>query len=494
MITLAAAMRDPRLLGEPFAAPSFWPWHCVAKVISGERLDNREAKLFRECTGRTKLPGGPVRNITLAVGRRGGKDSFASAAAVHRAALACDWRKVLSVGEQGVVILVGTDKKQAKILRRYCRGLLEQPMLRATVMRDADDVLEFKNGSALEVVTNDAGLVRGRSMLAFLGTEAAFWNTNSDAESSDEEVVGAAEPGAAMVPDGGLTMLMTSVHRKRGLVYRQCKELFGNNDAEDIFWLAPSRVMNPALPENVVVRAKAKDPQRANAEFESIWREDLSDFIPTDVIDAATDFSVLERPPIRGIRYVAFADPAGGTGKDSFSIAISHRDPEGRAVLDCMRERRPRFVPADVVREYADLLRRYGVSEVRSDRFANAWATDEWARNRIRCEESELTKSEIYLAALPLLMSGQARLIDNDRLRRQFAALERRVHAGGRESVDDNGALSANDDLSNAAAGALVLALAHSPMTITNEMVAQIRAATPYWILLERQMSRTSLF
>jgi hypothetical protein len=47
-----------------FQAPSFWPWHTVAKVISGEKLDKREAKLFRECTGRTKLPKGPVSNLT----------------------------------------------------------------------------------------------------------------------------------------------------------------------------------------------------------------------------------------------------------------------------------------------------------------------------------------------------------------------------------------------------------------------------------------------
>ncbi len=49
-ISLARAMRDVRLLGGPFAAESFWPWHALAKVISGERLDEREAALFRQCT------------------------------------------------------------------------------------------------------------------------------------------------------------------------------------------------------------------------------------------------------------------------------------------------------------------------------------------------------------------------------------------------------------------------------------------------------------
>jgi hypothetical protein len=459
MISLAEAMRDENLLGGAFRAETFWPWHCVAKVISGEPLDDREAELFRKCTGRTRLPSGPVRSITLLVGRRGGKDRFMSGAAVHRAAIAEDWNKHLSPGELGVVILIGSDKKQARILRNYCRGLLAKPMLRARVTRDADEGTEFKNGAALEVVVNDSALVRGRSVLALLGTEVAFWRTDPESEDSDEEVAAAAGPGMAMIPDGGLTILASSVHRKKGLVHRLWKELHGNDDAEDICWLASSRTMNPALPARVVEKAREKDPQRADAEFNSVWREDVSDFIPADVIEAATDYGVQERAPVDGFEYVAFADPAGGTGKDSFTIAVAHRGGDGKAVLDCIRERRPRFVPAAVVKEYADLLRTYRVSNVCSDRYASAWAGDEWSRNRINCRPSELTKSEIYLAALPLLMSGQARLLDIERLRKQFAALERRVHTSGRESVDDSGAASANDDLSNSAAGALLLAL-----------------------------------
>lgn len=456
MISLAAAMRDPNLLGEPFQAPSFWTWHTVAKVISGETLDEREAELFRMCTGRTKLPTGPVKSIVLLVGRRGGKDRFLSSVAVHRAALAADWNKFLSAGELGVVILIGSDKKQARILRRYCRALIAKPMIAAEVKRDTDDVLEFRNEASLEVCTNDAGLVRGRSVLALLGTETSLWNTDPDANSSDEEVVGAAEPGMAMTPDGGLMILASSVHRKKGLMHRRWKELHGNDEAEEICWLASSRTMNPALPEKVVIRAKQKDLQRANAEFESIWREDISDFIPRDIIDAATDTGVYERAPMPGIEYFGFADPAGGTGNDSFSLAIGHRSADNMVVLDCIRERQPRFVPAAVVKEFSDLLKLYRILKIKSDRYASAWASDEWARNGITCEPSQLNKSEIYLAALPVLMSGQARLLDNEKLRDQLTALERRTYASGRETVDDSGASSAHDDLANVCCAVLV--------------------------------------
>ena len=346
-------------------------------------------------------------------------------------------------------------------------------MLKALVSRSTDEVVEFRNGAALEIATNDASLVRGRSAVAILGTEVCFWTTDVESASSDEEVIGAATPSLAMTPGGGLMIMASSVHRKRGYMYRRWKELHGNDDTDDICWLAPSRVMNPALPDKVVEKAMAADPQRAKAEFSSIWRDDVSDFLPLDIVEAATDYGVRERAPLPGVKYCAFTDAAGGTGKDSFSLAVAHRDPNGTAVLDFLRERKPRFIPAAVVKEYAEILRLYGIRTITGDRYSAGWNADEWARAGIKYEPSELTKSELYLAALPMLLSGQVRLLDSEPLRRQFSSLERRVHSNGRESVDDNGSASAFDDLSNASAGALVQAASRrQPFVISPEILA----------------------
>jgi hypothetical protein len=142
--------------------------------------------------------------------------------------------------------------------------------------------------------------VRGRSAIAVLGSECCHWKTDEYAASSDEEVVGAAEPSMAMAPDGGLLMLGSSVYRKRGYMYRQYRELHGNDDSEDLCWFAPSSVMNPLLPAHVLDRALANDAPRARAEYLNVWREDLTDFVPLDVIEAVTDFGVYERAPLSG--------------------------------------------------------------------------------------------------------------------------------------------------------------------------------------------------
>src|SRR5262249_20109588 len=242
VIGLAAAMREPQLFGGPVAQGSYRPWNTMAKLLDGKALDAREAELFRQCTGRTTLPHGPVQRLLLLVGRRGGKDRFLSAVAVWRAALCADWRKHMSAGEQATVLLLGADRRQASILRRYCEGLLQAPLLAAEVQRLTDDVIEFRNGGQLEIGTDDVRLVGGRSAVAVLGSECCYWRTDELAASSDEEVVSAALPSLAMCPDHGVLLLGSSVYRKKGYMHRRWRQLHGNDGSADICWLAPSGV------------------------------------------------------------------------------------------------------------------------------------------------------------------------------------------------------------------------------------------------------------
>jgi hypothetical protein len=460
-ITLTEALVNPALFGSTFAAPSFWTWRTVAKLIDGIPLtEHREIRLFEQCTGRkyNRHTRRAVRRIILLAGRRAGKDRFLSSVAVWRAALCADWRKHQSAGEGAVCILLGADKKQAGILRRYCEGLLQVPLLAAEVTRSTGELTEFRNGASLEIATNDARLVRGRSAIAVLGSECCHWRTDEHAASSDEEVVSAAEPSMAMAYDGGLLLLGSSVHRKRGYMFRKFRELYGNDAARDLCWFAPSAVMNPQLPAGAVDRAMAEDAHKARAEFLNIWR-DLAEFLPADVVEACTDRGVHERAPQPNVRYRAFDDAAGGTGKDSYALVVSHTEPDGSEMIDVVRERKPRFVPAQVIAEYAALLKSYGVSEVWGDKFAGGFHADEWVRNGIAFRAAPFTTSENYLSALPALLARRVRLLDNATLRNQLTSLERRVGAGDKESVSHPQHANAHDDLAAAVCGVIAMGL-----------------------------------
>jgi hypothetical protein len=271
-----------------------------------------------------------------------------------------------------------------------------------------------------------------------------------------------------MVPDGGLLLLGSSVYRRRGLMHRMYRKLHGNEGGEGLCWFAPSRVMNPRLPQSVIDQALANDAPKARAEYENVWREDVSDFVPLDVIEACTDWGVIERPRQRGVSYVGYHDAAGGTGRDSFSLALGHAEhADNRVVIDLVRERKPRFVAEDVIAEYARLLHIYGVSSVMGDGYAAGFTADAWERNRVRFVKCDNTTAENYLAALPLLTSNRARLLDDATLRTQLSSLERKV-VGGSETVTHPASASSHDDVAAAVCGCLVAAgdAANAPMHI----------------------------
>ena len=85
-------------------------------------------------------------------------------------------------------------------------------------------------------------------------------------------------------------------------------------------------------------------------------------------------------------------------------------------------------------------------------------------RHGVSYRVSDDTKSDLYLASLPLITSGRAELLDDERLRLQVLALERRTTRNGRDLIDHPP--GRHDDLCNAAAGALVRAAAESRQQI----------------------------
>jgi hypothetical protein len=137
------------------------------------------------------------------------------------------------------------------------------------------------------------------------------------------------------------------------------------------------------------------------------------------------------------------------------TLAIAHVE-DNITVLDCVREVVPPFAPSEVCEEFADVLKTYKVRTIQGDRYAGEWPPEQFGRNGIQYDPSELTKSEIYQELLPLLNSRTVALLDNDRLQRQLLGLERRTSRAGRDQIDH--ARGGRDDLANAAAGAIVAA------------------------------------
>src|SRR5262249_38689930 len=100
------------------------------------------------------------------------------------------------------------------------------------------------------------------------------------------------------------------------------------------------------------------------------------------------------------------------------------------------------------------------VGTVSGDKYAGEWPKAEFSKHGITYELAELTKSEIYRDALPLINGRKAALLDNKTMQRQLVALERRTWRGGRDSIDHPP--GAKDDVANAVCGGLLRAANYS--------------------------------
>jgi hypothetical protein len=212
--------------------------------------------------------------------------------------------------------------------------------------------------------------------------------------------------------------------------------------------------MNPKVDPQVIADAYAADEAAAAAEYGAEFRRDIESFISREAVDAVVIPGRHELPTIAGVEYVAFVDPSGGA-QDAMTLAIAHEE-DGRAVLDCVRERRAPFNPSEVVSEFARALQVYGVESVTGDRYAGEWPRERFREHGIAYNTAEKTKSEYYLELLPQVTSGTVELLDHPRLIAQLCNLERRTARGGHDSVDHPP--GGHDDVINAVAGVLVRA------------------------------------
>lgn len=460
-LTLIDAMADPQLFAPWFAGPSWDAWRAVTKGAFALPMSDEDRATFRGLAERAP-PARPVREAWIIAGRRAGKDSIASVIAAHSAAL-FSGQRFLRPGERALVMCLACDRDQARIVKAYIRAFFDIPMLGAMVTRETANGFELDNGVDIAVATNSFRSVRGRPILCAILDEIAFWRDENSA-TPDEETFKAIQPALATLP-GSMIIGISSPYRRTGLLYRKYRENFGR-DGDVLVIKAPTLALNPTIDPAIIERALVEDPAAARSEWLAEWRDDIAAFLSRELIEAAVDSNVATRPPLKGRRYFAFADPSGGAG-DSFTLAIAHRDDE-KVVVDSLLERRSPFNPHEVAGEFCQAMKEYGLRTCTGDRYAAQWVVQSFAGHGVEYRHSKRDRSELYADALPLFTSGRARLIDNPKLVKQLAALERKTTAT-RDKIDHPA--RGNDDLSNAACGALVLAAEKSDAVLSGAII-----------------------
>jgi hypothetical protein len=390
--------------------------------------------LYRRHTGRSEPPTKPARYAELVVGRRGGKSRVLALIATYLATV-IDHRPYVVPGEVPVVAIIARDRDQAKVIKSYISGFIRAiPLFEDLIEDEIADAIRLTNGVVIKIHTASIGAPRGRTFLAVLADEIAYWPATENAANPDLEVINAVRPGLATIPHS-LLLLASSPYAKRGVLYTNYAKHFGKDDAPVLVWQGTTEEMNSSLVGDPLIQEMyEEDPERASAEFGALFRSDLEAFVSREVVEGCIDRGVHERPHSPALRYFGGLDPSGGSS-DSMTAAIGHMEPGGLIVIDAVRERRPPFSPEAVTSEFASFFKSYNVGKVQSDKYAGQWPAEAFHKVGIEVEQSARAKSELYQDTLAPLNSGNLRLIDNPRLVSQLCSLERRTGRSGKDSI-----------------------------------------------------------
>jgi len=451
-MNIIESIHDKRIFRDSFDDLKTWKtWETYLKAIFGLPMSKEDLRTYKKCTGGRAVPEGLSKTSYVLSGRRSGKSKISALVAVYLATYR-DWSKVLSPGEQGFVFLIANDKSQAQILKRYVSGILDMaPGLRQFKKKELTWEIELNNRITIAVRTKNFRTLRGYTVIAAILEELAFWRSEESAN-PDYEVLASIEPAMLTIKDS-ILIGISSVYAKRGLLFDQYKKHYGKSKGP-LIWKSSTLDMNPTVDKKKIDEQIKSDPAKYTAEYLSEFRGDIESYLGIEDLERITAKGIQFRAYNSDFSYFAFCDPSGGR-VDSMTLGIAHVEEE-KAILDVILERKPPFSPDDVVKEFAETLKEFNLSEVRSDRYAGQWIEEAFEKQGISVKYSELSASEIYAAFIPIVMNEKAVLLDNKKLRTQFSNLERHPRSGGKDIIDHPPGL--HDDMANAAAGVCVIA------------------------------------
>ena len=397
-VTPLSVMDDPNLFGRWFQGDTWTAWRAFLAALFGLLLEPEAQATYQCHTRRSDAPGQQFREAFVIAGRRSGKSLIAAMVAVFLAVFR-SYDAVLAPGEKGVVMILASDRRQARVLLGYVNGFFDLiPMLQQMVVARLKESVELTNRIRIEIHTSSFRAVRGYTIVAAICDEIAFW-LSDDSANPDSEVLAALRPAMATVP-GALLLAISSPYSRRGALWETYQKHFGKKGSPVLVWQAASREMNPSLTQSVIDEAIARDPIAAASEYEAKFRADLEAFVSREICDACITKGRFESPRMFTVHYTAFVDPSGGSS-DSMTLAVAHKDKAGNAILDLLREKKPPFSPEAVVTEFAQILKSYGISEVTGDAYAGEWPRERFAAHHISYKCAEKSRSEIYIEFLP---------------------------------------------------------------------------------------------
>lgn len=299
-IGLVAACLNPRLLGFPLYPEQ----RRILGLVERHRL------------------------TVLACGRRSGKTTLAALTALHGCLFEPELDALVRPGETRFALVVATESKQARVLVRLARAIVEaSPVLRGLLDGPGmDDELRFRLPSgartALRSFPCSSRSIRGYAASHVIFDELAFFMSEVDGPQEAARVWSAVLPSAAQFGERARILALSTPFGTDGLF----SELFTKaqtGEIEDAVAIQlPTWKVNASITEASLQIEKSRDPDGFGAEFGAEFKGSGGAFLDMDRVMVADRG---ELPPEACTGWVCGLDPAFSS--DPFGAALVGREP-----------------------------------------------------------------------------------------------------------------------------------------------------------------------
>ena len=441
LLPISDWLDNPKYCGQIFHSATYNNWKTLIKAFYGEQ--DLDLYTFSQLTHRE--PSNGFNELWVVGGRRSGKSHMSACIAVYEAFLG-GHQFNLSRGEVATVSLIASDRKQARTLMRYVKGIIDAiPGLKRYIRKENADSIELVNGCAIEIQTASYRGVRGYTLACAILDEVAFWY--DDGANPDKEILKAIRPSLATL--NGKLICLSSPYSKRGILWEAWRKYAYRSGSPVLVAKCPTPFMNPTISPEHLQAAQKDDPVAYKSEYLAEFRDDISSFVTMEALEGCFRKSQEVIPYDREVTYSAFVDASGGIG-DAYTLAIGHLE-KGVVIVDKIAVIEPPFSPELATQSIAQILKAYKCFRVTGDRYAGNWVKNSFERCGIDYRVSEKPKTELYQDLIPVINSQLIELPPDERLKKELLNLERRTTKSGRMQIDHPP--NAHDDIANACAG-----------------------------------------
>lgn len=514
-IDLETAISDKILL-KPWWDNMTKPQQVVIKSLYGLDLDEEEQLIFsmfqESCeidelgypTKVTRVPYIPkeYRELTLVAGRRWTKTSGIGSFVLAYEAVLGGHREYASRNQEVAFFNISQQLEIAKSNMNFVKDILQStPFLEDQVEFFGIEKYTLKDGSVIAPSGPSLKRQRGLAVPCYLCDEEGFWSLDAEAANPDVEVERALSPTMLQFPHGK-KLRLSSPYVRHGVFYDYYNAGTEGNKLHStsvekpkyadclMVWATTAMSGLKLYTRKDLARERAKDPFNFEREYLARFVDSISGFFNAALVDHAFSRGKGQRERVNISRvgggfkynYIAAIDPA--FKRDSFALAIVHRDENQDIVLDYIRRWSPaantKLDPGEIMTYIANICQLYDIKVVYTDQHqfeALDYIAAERGIGLQRTTYDNKGKNKIYGSLLQVVNQRKLVLLDDDlnedakALRREMLQIERKLRSNG--SVAIEAPANQHDDLVQ------VLALAsHYAVSLVPQQLTQ-KAAPP---------------